>query len=137
MNAPKPISPPLGHTPGPWEWAAGIIPPDGPGRYSDIYVLDEDREPIILAEFNDSISEGRANACLMTAAPELREAVAFLLPRVDRHHAKCSIYEAPECNCEQAARWDAARAALAKATGIAPSNEQPPAPLSPKDVAHV
>lgn len=61
----------VGHTPGPWAWDAGIIPPDGPGNYADIYVLGEDREPIILAEFNDSLPEGRANARLMTAAPEL------------------------------------------------------------------
>lgn len=61
----------VGHTSGPWMWDAGVIPPDGPGKYADIYVLDVDREPIILAEFNDSLPEGRANACLMAASPEL------------------------------------------------------------------
>src|SRR6478736_7469534 len=63
------------HTPGPWAWDAGAIPPDGPGRYADIYVLDEDREPIILAEFNDSLAEGRANARLIAAAPCLLKAL--------------------------------------------------------------
>lgn len=63
------------HTQGEWQWDAGIIPPDGPGHYADIYVLDEDREPIILAEFNDSLPEGRANARLIAAAPELLDAL--------------------------------------------------------------
>jgi hypothetical protein len=64
-----------GHTPGPWSWDAGIIPPDGPGRYADIYVTGEDREPIVLAEFNDSLPEGRANATLMVAAPDMLAAL--------------------------------------------------------------
>lgn len=63
------------HTPGPWEWGAGIIPPDGPGYYAEIYVLDEDREPIILADFNDGIPSGRANGRLMAVAPELLDAL--------------------------------------------------------------
>lgn len=58
-------------TPGPWQWDAGIIPPDGPGHYADIYVMGEDREPIIIAEFNDRLPEGRDNARLIVAAPQL------------------------------------------------------------------
>jgi len=58
------------HTPGPWEWDAGIIPPDGPERYADIYADDE----IIIASFNDQIPEGRANARLIAAAPDLLKA---------------------------------------------------------------
>lgn len=54
-------------TQGEWEWDAGIIPPDGPGRYSDIYIIDEDREPLTLAEFNDSIPQGRDNARFIVA----------------------------------------------------------------------
>lgn len=52
-------------TPGDWEWDAGLIPPDGPGRYADIYTPDEDGEPIIITEFNDGLSEGRSNAALI------------------------------------------------------------------------
>lgn len=59
------------HTPGTWKWDAGVIPPDGPGRYADIYVIGEDGEPLIIAEFNDSIPEGRANARLIASAPTL------------------------------------------------------------------
>ena len=66
------------HTPGPWEWDAGVIPPDGPGRYADIYIIAEDGEPTILAEFNDSLPEGRANAYLMTAGPEMFAALQFI-----------------------------------------------------------
>lgn len=56
------------HTPGPWEWDAGVVPPDGPGRYADIYV---DGGETIIASFNDAIPEGRANARLIAAAPTL------------------------------------------------------------------
>ncbi|NML11286.1 hypothetical protein HHL08_14215 [Sphingobium sp. AR-3-1] len=67
-------------TPGDWAWDAGVIPPDGPGRYADIYVTGEDLEPIILAEFNDSLPEGRDNARLITAA---LNALPALLDRAD------------------------------------------------------
>jgi hypothetical protein len=60
-------------TPGPWEWDAGIIPPDGPGRYADVYVEGGEK---IIARFNDCIPEGRANAALITAAPALYEALS-------------------------------------------------------------
>lgn len=57
------------------EWDAGIIPPDGPDNYADLYVTDVDMEPIILAEFNDNLPEGRGNAklwCfLRNAVPEI------------------------------------------------------------------
>ena len=59
------------HTPGPWEYDYGIVPPDGPEKYSDIYVIGDDREPIIIAEFNNCIPEGLANARLIAAAPDL------------------------------------------------------------------
>lgn len=58
----------VGHTPGPWGWDAGIVPPDGPERYADIYV---DGDDTIIARFNDQIPEGRANARLIAAAPDL------------------------------------------------------------------
>ncbi len=65
-------------TQGEWQWDAGIIPPDGPGRYADIFVLDEDGEPIIIAEFNDSLPEGRANAQIMTSAKALLRSLEAL-----------------------------------------------------------
>lgn len=79
------------HTPGPWEWDSGMVPPDGPGRYSDIYVEGGDK---IIAEVNEfleiSPEEGRANALLIKAAPdllnalrELHEMYAHVWDRVD------------------------------------------------------
>jgi hypothetical protein len=52
-------------TPTPWEWDSGIIPPDGPERYCDIYVDGGDK---IIAEVNDCIPEGEANAALIVEA---------------------------------------------------------------------
>ena len=59
-------------TPRPWEFDFGVIPPDGPGRYAEIYWVDEDREPITIAEYNEfrewRPEWGRANPKLITAA---------------------------------------------------------------------
>jgi len=62
-------------TKGPWQWDCGIIPPDGPGTYADIYI---DGGETIIAEFNNYIPEGKSNARLIAAAP----AMAELLERV-------------------------------------------------------
>lgn len=97
-------------TPGPWEWDAGVIPPDGPERYSDIYILDGDGEPTILAKFNDCIPQGRANARLTAAAPELLAACAAFVAACDSAPPTQLIEHIGKC-CEQA------RAAIAKATG--------------------
>jgi len=51
--------------------------------YAVIYVLDDDREPITIAEFNDSIPEGRANAHMMTAAPEMLAALKAVVSALD------------------------------------------------------
>lgn len=72
-NPEQPASPgapsaPSAHTPGPWRWDRGIVPPDGPERYADIYV---DSGDTIIAHFNDLVPEGLANARLIAAAPEL------------------------------------------------------------------
>lgn len=61
-------------TAGKWDWDAGLVPPDGPERYADIYAGET-----IIANFNDAIPEGRANARLIalmrTHLPALIEAV--------------------------------------------------------------
>jgi hypothetical protein len=95
------------HTPGPWQWDAGVIPPDGPGRYADIYVTGEDGEPLIIAEFNDSIPQGRANACLIAAAPDLLDAC---------NRAEWWLSTHPEGT----AMRDVLRVAIAKAEGREP-----------------
>jgi hypothetical protein len=66
------------HTPGPWDWDCGIVPPDGPERYSDIYTEGGD---LIIARFNDLIPEGLANARLIAAAPELLGVAKRLFPK--------------------------------------------------------
>ena len=84
-------------TKGMWAWDAGMIPPDGPGRYADIYVLDDDREPIILAEFNDNIPQGRDNAAaivaLHNAYPDLKAHIAALEAEVERLREANGILE--------------------------------------------
>jgi hypothetical protein len=60
------------HTPGPWTYDSGIIPPDGPGRYSTVSTYDGDTD---IAEVNDLIAQGSANAKLIAAAPDLLEAL--------------------------------------------------------------
>lgn len=63
-------------TPGEWRWDAGVVPPDGPGRYADIYVDDPEGDIVILASFNEfggfrSREEGLANAGhIVRFAPE-------------------------------------------------------------------
>ena len=75
------------HTPGPWRWDAGPVPPDGPERYSDIYV---DGGETIIARFNELIPEGRANAKLIAAAPVLLAALIKI------RSAQIGIYGIPE-----------------------------------------
>lgn len=109
-----------GYTAGPWQWDAGIIPPDGPGRYADIFVIDEDREPVTIAEFNDSLPEGRANARLIAAAPELFEALD-MCRMIIKFHVKnpgvcCSKDDMKTVFSAQNA-YDAAVASLSKALG--------------------
>lgn len=103
------------HTDGEWMWDAEIVPPDGPERYADIHVGDT-----IIAHFNDQIPEGRANARLIAAAPDLLEACRAL----DASWTE-SFPDGPEGECrhglgqigdEHRALWKQARAAIAKAT---------------------
>ena len=63
------------HTPGPWLFDYGTVPPDGPGTYADIYV---DGGDTIIAHFNNLIPEGLANARLIAAAPAMLEALQGL-----------------------------------------------------------
>lgn len=60
-------------TPGPWKWDAGLVPPDGPQFYATIYASDD--PDLIIAEFNNRITEGTANARLIAEAPAMAEAL--------------------------------------------------------------
>lgn len=95
----------IGHTKGPWRWDAGLVPPDGPQRYATIYAAGD--PDLVIAEFNDSIPEGGANACLIAAAPDLLAALEVLVGQRDAHFHTTTA-------------WDAARAAIARAKGDAP-----------------
>lgn len=74
----------IGFTPGPWSHDSGIIPPDGPGRYSTISA---DGGDISVAEVNDLITEGSANARLIAAAPDYADACDAILEAVTANAA--------------------------------------------------
>lgn len=61
-------------TPGPWNWDAGDIGAEASQPYCNVFTDDE----TIIATVNDRFNrqQGRANARLMAAAPELVEALA-------------------------------------------------------------
>ena len=61
------------HTPGPWDYDYGLVPPDGPERYCEVT---KDGGNLIIARVNDCFNEkeGHANARLIAAAPMLLEA---------------------------------------------------------------
>ena len=101
------------HTPGPWIY--------GPETWPDCTRIDSEGGRVIAAVRTREITswekshpiyswsyEGAANACLIAAAPELLEALSGLLKAVERGVL-------PESGSAQ----DAARAAIAKATGSA------------------
>lgn len=78
-------SPARKHTPGPWSWDSGVVPPDGPGRYSDIYVDDGDKIIASINEFPESSpEEGKANARLIAAAPDMYEALKLFDEALER-----------------------------------------------------
>ncbi|WP_186056532.1 hypothetical protein [Burkholderia gladioli] len=95
-------------TPGPWSYDRGIIPPDGPGRYSTVSA-DGD---VVVAEINDLIPEGIANAKLIAAAPELVEAAKIGLQYIE---AVCFNTPNPKKRANYADAASKIRAALAKA----------------------
>lgn len=100
------------HTPGPWDYDMDyVVAPDLGGRYPDIYI----------AEIAHSDDEGRiaspeqqdANRRLIAAAPELLEALDYLLEQTVDMDLKYGIGLAEG---EEEARAKAL-AAIAKATG--------------------
>lgn len=96
------------HTPGPWGWDAGIVPPDGPERYADIYADDGDT---IVANFNALIPEGEANARLIAAAPDLLARLKGVLPLIEWAESVVDPLFKPKV----AATIESIRAALSKA----------------------
>ena len=83
------------HTPGPWQWTQHFDPTrsiykDGFGQIARLY--------------DSSAGTGKANARLIAAAPDLLDALEFVMNRlVDKHEDDIAAQKA--------------RAAIAKATG--------------------
>jgi len=86
------------HTPGPWHIGK---------RAADVAIYGPKGEEVakILGFFNDD-EENKANARLISASPNLLEALQMLMPQEPR-----------EADSYDRAMWDNARAAIAKATG--------------------
>ncbi|WP_377647308.1 hypothetical protein [Pseudomonas aeruginosa] len=83
------------YTPGPWDYWSGYNPVDE----LEAQITTEDGD-IVIASYNRQIPEGEANAKLLAAAPEPHEALVALV----------------ECEQTTPELWEAARAAIAKAT---------------------
>lgn len=101
------------HTPGPWSFDYGTVPPDGPGTYADIYV---DGGDTIIAHFNNQIPEGLANARLIAAAPALLKALRGAIGALEfsrDYHSDLGNEEQAFCQD----KLDAAHKAIAQATG--------------------
>ncbi len=86
------------YTPGPWDYWSGYNPVDE----LEAQITTEDGD-IVIASYNRQIPEGEANAKLLTAAPDLLEALQACIQQIT---ALCSADDVP----------DQARAAIAKAT---------------------
>ena len=91
------------HTPGPWK----------AGGFENIVVNSADGFTIVACPCGSpdaAIAEIKANAALISAAPELLSALAELLAlgESDHHHG---------CTCDECKAFAAARAAIAKAKG--------------------
>ncbi|HBO9008093.1 TPA: hypothetical protein L5D10_004751 [Pseudomonas aeruginosa] len=84
------------HTPGPWQFSAGADYGDE-GNYADVTALNGD---VIIARVNNLIPASAANGELLAAAPNLLDALVALV----------------ECEQTTPEIWEAARAAIAKAT---------------------
>jgi len=86
------------HTPSPWHIGK---------RAADVAIYGTKGEEVakILGFFNDD-EENKANLNLISAAPDMLEALQMLMPQEPR-----------EADSYDRAMWDNARAAIAKATG--------------------
>ena len=95
------------HTPGPWKSRTGF---DSDMReiYAPNPKIKKPFMPTQLADVRADCKEGKANARLIAAAPDLLEALKFLV--------RCS---APMTG-QQEQCWISIRSALAKATGVTP-----------------
>jgi len=99
-------------TPGPWEWDAGDVGEAYSVPYSDVFV---DAGNTIIASFNDGIPEGRANACLIAAAPDLYAALDELVYMIEAWEK--AVRQVIETDPAHGMNLEKAKSALAKARG--------------------
>jgi hypothetical protein len=99
------------HTPTPWEWDSGIVPPDGPGRYCDIYV---DGGDIIIANINDCIPQGEANAAFIVEAVNSHEALKARIQELESNERAYEKIIGPMTHQEVAAELASCRECRAK-----------------------
>lgn len=96
------------YTPGPWDF----IEPDGVAvRHPQIY---SDSGPICNATWlgNERMNELKANACLLSASPDLLEALCAYRKKFPDHENEAFVQEVQDLG-------RMAREAIAKATGAA------------------
>ena len=101
------------HTPGPWQWTQHFDPTisiykDGFGQIARLY--------------DSSAGTGKANARLIAAAPDLLEALVWMVENDDTNEGDTPIEKFGgaswnEVNAHWIAGLNKARAAIAKATG--------------------
>lgn len=100
----------LKHTPEPWDYDRG---PRGFGAGSAAYsTVTAENGDIIIAEVNDLIKEGAANARLIIASPRLLKALEFI--------TRCAAMDGPVGTTVyfiSDAAMEEARAAVQEATG--------------------
>lgn len=101
----------MSHTPGPWKAEEYLDHNDNPC----VAVMGSDGEMVYVE--THATAEDRANARLVSAAPELREALELVMTKVDkfkRNHNGDMDGDFPECMHDWARK---AYAALTKARG--------------------
>lgn len=111
----------LSHTPGPWEYRNREYDDWGVVRAGNC-ILCQVRDPNALDE--ETLNRHRrgktdpweANARLVSAAPDLLEALEALLAHPGTHHTGCIHWHTAGCDCEFAEVANTARAAIAKAS---------------------
>lgn len=101
------------HTAGPWDYDRAPQDYDGGGSPAYCTVTAESGE-IIIAEVNDKIAEGVANARLIAASPCLLQFAEWAT------HQFCGDSGTGEIHWEQFPEFVAGQAAIAKATGETP-----------------
>ncbi len=98
-------------TPGPWSHDSGVVPPDGPDRYADIYVDGGEKVIASINEMRDfAPEEGRANARLIAEAPNLYDALEAQVAVSRRLMEKAGFSEASIRDCTAQARRALTRA---------------------------